>query len=111
MPDNVVMAKMPQYSDISNIQAQCTRRMVQKYQIHQECYPLLRYFKGCGGKVLSKWKYCFPFKVPQYTEELDEDGICIIYRRRCKEDCLVVPYNLPILECIYEFTMCHKTWI
>ena len=96
VPDNVVMAEMPRYSDVSNIQAQYARRMVQKYQVHRECYPS-RCFKGYGGKVLSKCKYGFPFKVPQYTEELDEDGIRIIYRRRCKEDCLVVPYNLPIL--------------
>ena len=53
--------------------------------------------RGMVENFLSKCKYGFPFKVPQYTEELDEDGIRIIYRRRCKEDCLVVPYNLPVL--------------
>ena len=31
VPDNVVMAEMPRYSDVSNIQAQYARRMVQKY--------------------------------------------------------------------------------
>ena len=38
-----------------------------------------------------------PFKVPQLTEELDEDCVHFIYKRRCKEDCLVVPYNLDIV--------------
>ena len=42
-------------------------------------------------------KYGFPFKVPQLIEELDEDGIRYLYTRRCKEDQLVVPYNLEIL--------------
>ena len=50
------MAEMPRYSDTSNVQAQYARRMVQKYQIHRECYPS-RCFKGYGGKVLSKYKY------------------------------------------------------
>ena len=62
-PDNVVLAEMPCYSDTSNVQAQYARRMVQKYQMHCECYPL-RCFKGYGGVVLSKCKYGFPFKVP-----------------------------------------------
>ena len=35
--------------------------------------------------------------VVQLTEELDEDCVRFIYKRRCKEDCLVVPYNLDIL--------------
>ena len=90
------MAEMPRYSDTSNVQAQYARRMVQKYQMRRECYPS-RCFKGYGGKVLSKCKYGFPFTVPQFTEELDDEGIRFIYKRRCKEDSLVVPYNLEIL--------------
>ena len=82
--DNVVMAEMPRYSDTSNVQAQYVRRMVQKYQMHRECYPS-RCFKGYGGKVLSKCKYGFPFKVPQFIEELDDEGIRFIYKRRCKK--------------------------
>ena len=35
--------------------------------------------------------------MPQFIEELDDEGICFIYKRRCKEDSLVVPYNLEIL--------------
>ena len=72
------------------------RKMVQRYQMHRECYPE-RCFKGYAGKILTKCKYGFPFKVPQLAEELDEDGICYLYTRRCKEDQLVVPYNLEIL--------------
>lgn len=90
------MAEGPCYGDVSNIQAHYATRMVQKYQVHRECYPS-RCFRGMVEKFLSKCKYGFPFKVPQYTEELDEDGILIIYRHRCKEDCLVVPYILAIL--------------
>ena len=90
------MAEMPCHSDTSNVEAQYARRMVQKFQMHRECYPS-RCFKGYGGKVLNKCKYGFPFKVPQVNEELDEDCVRYLYRRRCKEDSLVVPFNLDIL--------------
>ena len=69
---------------------------MQKYQVHRECYPS-RCLKGYGGKVLAKCKYGFPFKIPQLKEELDEDETRYVYVRRCKEDCLIVPYNLEIL--------------
>ena len=95
-PDNVVLAEMPRSADTQNVQAQYARKMVQKYQMHRECYPD-RCFKGYAGKILTKCKYGFPFKVPQLNEELDEDGIRFLYTRRCKEDQLVVPYNLEIL--------------
>ena len=95
-PDNVVLAELPRSRDTQNVQAQYARRMVQKYQMHRECRPE-RCFKGYGGKVLTKCKYGFPFKVPVLTEELDEDEIRFLYVRRCKEDQLVVPYNLEIL--------------
>ena len=95
-PDNVVMAEMPRHPDTSNVEAQYARRMVQKYQVHRECYPS-RCLKGYGGKVLSRCKYSFPFKTPQLKEELDEDEVRYVYVRRCKEDSLVVPYNLEIL--------------
>ena len=95
-PENEVMTEMPRYSDTSNVEAQYARCMVQKFQVHHECFTS-RCFKGYGGKVLTKCKYGFPFKVPQLTEELDEDGVRFIYKCRCKEDCLVVPYNLDIL--------------
>ena len=95
-PDNIVMAEMPRSADTQNIQAQYARKMVQKYQMHRECYPD-RCFKGYAGKVLTKCKYGFPFKVPQPNDQLDEDGIRFLYTRRCKEDQLVVPYNLEIL--------------
>ena len=95
-PENVVMAELPRASDPNDERAQYIRRMVQKFQIHRECHPE-RCFKGYSGKVLSKCKYGFPFKVPQMVEELDEEGIRYLYKRRCKEDCLVVPYNLEML--------------
>ena len=87
---------MPRSADTQNVQAQYARRMVQKYQMHRECHPD-RCFKGYAGKILTKCKYGFPFKIPQHNEELDEDGIRFLYTRRCKEDQLVVPYNLEIL--------------
>ena len=96
IPDNVISAELPRCSDTTNMQAQYARRMVQKYQMHRECYPE-RCFKGYAGKTLTKCKYGFPFKVPQLTEQLDEDKIRFLYIRRCKEDILVVPYNLEIL--------------
>ena len=68
--------------------------MVQKYQMHRECHPE-RCFKGYRGKVLSKCKYGFPFKT-QLVEELGEECIRYLYQRRCKEDSLVVHYNLEI---------------
>ena len=95
-PANVVMAEMPRHSDTSNVEAQYARRMVQKYQMHRECFAS-RCFKGYGGKTLSKCKYGFPFKVPQLVKELDEDCVRFLYKRRCKEDSLVVPFNLKIL--------------
>ena len=64
--------------------------------MHQECYPE-RCFKGYAGKILTKCKHGFPFNIPQLTEEKDEDGIHYLYIRRCKEDQLVVPYNLEII--------------
>jgi len=95
-PENVIMAELPRACDPSDERVQYIRRMVQKFQMHRECRPD-RGFKGYGGKVLSKCKYGFPFKVPQLFEELDEEGIRYLYKRRCKEDSLVVPYNLEIL--------------
>ena len=50
-------------------------------------------FKGEFGKHLSYCKYGFPFKVPQLTEELDEDNVHYIYVRRQHEDRMVVSYN------------------
>ena len=80
-PENVVMAELPRASDPNDERAQYIRRMVQKFQMHRECHPE-RCFKGYGGKVLSKCKYGFPFKVPQMVEELDEEGIRYLYKRR-----------------------------
>ena len=94
-PYNVVLAEMPHSADTRNVQAQYAHRMVQKYQMHRECHPD-RCFKGYAGKILTKCKYGFPFKIPQLNEELDEDGTRFLYTRRCKEDQLVVPYNLEI---------------
>ena len=95
-PNNVVLAELPRSSDTLNVQAQYARRMVQKYQMHWECHPQ-RCFKGYAGKMLHKCKYGFLFKVPQFMEELDEDGIRYLYTRRCRENQLVVPCNLEIL--------------
>ena len=53
-------------------------------------------FKGEFGKHLSYCKYGFPFKVPQLTEELDEDNVHYIYVRRQHEDRMVVSYNFEI---------------
>ena len=91
-----VAVEMPRYSDNNNVEARYARRMVQKYQMHCECYPS-QCFKRYGGKLLPKCKYSFPFKIPQHQEELDKDCVHILYKYRCKEDCLVVPYNLEIL--------------
>ena len=107
-PNDVVMAEMPCYRDTSNIEAQYARRMVQKYQMHRQCYPT-RCFKGYGGKVLSKCKYGFPFKIPQYIDEIDHDCVRFLYKRRCKEDTIQFRY-IVILGCFYECTTCHKTW-
>ena len=71
------MAEIPHYRDTSNIEAQYARRMVQKYQMHCECYPS-QCFKGYSGKVLSKCKYGFPFKE---IEEIDQDGVRFLYKR------------------------------
>ena len=88
-PDNVVMAEMPRYSDTSNVQAQYARRMVQKEQMHTNATHLDALKDMVEGAV--KCKYGFPFKVPQFIEELDDEGIRFIYKCRCKEDSLVVP--------------------
>ena len=105
------MAEMPRYRDTSNIEAQYARRMVQKYQMHRQCYPS-RCFKGYGGKVLSKCKYGFPFKIPQHIDEIDHDCVRFLYKRRCKEDCLVVPYiqfrYIVILGCFYDLQRVTK---
>ena len=69
-PDNVVMAEMPRYCDTSNVQAQYARRMVQKYQMHRECYPS-RCFKGYGVKMFHS--RCLNF---------DDEGIRFIYKGR-----------------------------
>jgi len=45
------------------------------------------------GKYLPYCKYGFPFKVPQLTEELDDDSVRFIYMCRAHEDRMVVPYN------------------
>ena len=50
--------------------------------------------RDMDGKVLSRCKYAFPFKTPQLKEE---DEVRYLYVRRCKEDSLVVLYNLEIL--------------
>ena len=59
--------------------------------------PSTKVFKGYASEIPHKYKYGFPFKVPQLIEELDEDGIHYLYTHRCREDQLVVPYNLEIL--------------
>ena len=83
-PDDVISAELPCNINTTNVQVQYVRKMVQRYQVHRECYPE-RCFKGYAGKILTKCKYGFPFKVPQLTEELDEDGIRYLHTRRCKE--------------------------
>ena len=96
MPDNVVQAEMPRYHDTSNVVARYARYMVNKYQMHRECFPE-RCNKGPRGQVLKTCKYGFPFKTPQLKETLDEEEVRYLYVRRCKEDALVVPYNMDIL--------------
>ena len=52
--------------------------------------------KWCyAGKILTKCKYGLKFS--QFTKELDEDGIHYLHTSRCKEDQLIVLYNLEIL--------------
>ena len=57
------------------------RKVVRKMQMHGQCVPR-RCFKGAFGKYLPYCKYGFPFKMPQLTEELHEDGVCFVYVRR-----------------------------
>lgn len=74
---------------------QACRSYVERFQLHGACNPE-RCFKGPGGRVLDHCKYGFPFKTEEYDRP-DESGMRMLYRRRCKEDSRVVPYNLPIL--------------
>jgi len=62
-------------------------------------------FQG-GFWCLPYCKYGFPFKVPQLSEELDEDGVHFIYMRREHEDRMVVPYNPEIAILWGPHTMC-----
>ena len=71
---------MPCSADTQNVQAQYARKMVQKYQMHCECHPD-RCFKGYAGKILTKCKYGFPFKVPQLNEKMVL-GFCILVDAR-----------------------------
>ena len=80
-PDDVISAELPHSSDTTNVQFQYARKVVQRYQVHQECYPE-RCFNGYAGKILTKCKYGFRFKVLQLTEELDEDGVRYLYTKQ-----------------------------
>ena len=95
-PNNTIMAEVPrpQKVDEEHLQEVGTylRKVVLKMQMHGQCKPNWCY-KDAFGKQLSYCKYGFPFKVPQLTEELDEDNVGYIYVHRQHEDRMVVPYN------------------
>ena len=92
IPDGVIMAEVPRAPCTSSEIAAYLRKLVLKMLTHQKCFPE-RCFKGSFGKVLPYCKYGFPFKVPQKTEELDDDCVRYLYVRRHKEDRMVVPFN------------------
>ena len=96
IPEGAVMAEVPRPVEVFNETMQNVgfylRKIVLKMQMHGQCNPS-RCFKGAFGKHLPYCKYGFPFKVPQLTEELDEDNVRYVYVRRQHEDRMVVPYN------------------
>jgi len=96
IPDGAIMAEVPcppsTDSEELSMVGLYLRKLVLKMQMHGQSVPR-RCFKGAFGKYLPYCKYGFPFKVPQLTEELDEDGVRFIYVRREHEDRMVVPYN------------------
>ena len=96
IPEGVIMAEVPRIPEIEDEHLQnigrYLRKIVVKMQHHRRCVPT-RCFKGSFGKHLQQCKYGFPFKIPQETEELDEDCVRYVYVRRQYEDSLVVPYN------------------
>ena len=96
IPDGAIMAEVPRppstdKEDLRRV-GMYLRKIVLKMQMHGQCVPR-RCFKGAFGKYLPYCKYGFPFKVPQLTEELDEDCVRFVYVRREREDRMVVPYN------------------
>ena len=93
--EDAVIAELPRSEDLNDQFTQASRSYVQKFHIHCKCVPE-RCFKGPGGKVLDHCKYGFPFKIEK-SDRPEESGMRMLYRRRCKEDSRVVPYNLPIL--------------
>ena len=96
IPDVAIMAEVPRPPSTDNEDLRRVgmylRKVVLKMQMHGQCVPR-RCFKGAFGKYLPHCKYGFPFKVPQLTEELDEDCVRFVYVRREREDRMVVPYN------------------
>ena len=95
IPEDAVIAEFPRSEDVDDQFTYACRSYVQKFQIHGTCVPG-RCFKGPGGKVLDHCKYGFPFDIEE-DDRPDESGMRMLYRRRCKEESRVVPYNLPIL--------------
>ena len=91
-PEHAVMAEMPRAADVDDVRAAYLRKLVERMLQHKSCYPS-RCFKGSHGKVLSKCKYGFPFKIPQETTCLDDEGVRYLYVRRHDEDKNIVPYN------------------
>jgi len=58
-----------------------------------------RNFKFIGNVILTdvsaNVNMDFPSKLHNWFKELDKEGIRYLYKRRCKENCLVVPEILP----------------
>ena len=92
-PKHAVMTEMPRAADVNDVRAAYLRKLVYRMLQHKSCYPS-RCFKGSHGKVLSKCKYSFPFKVPcTKTTFLDDEGNRYLYVCCHDEDKNVVPYN------------------
>ena len=84
-PEGVIMAEVPRPPKTDNKQLNDVglylRKIVLNMQMHGQCNPA-RCFKGAFGKYLPQCKYGFPFKVPQLTEELDEDCAVCVHSQR-----------------------------
>lgn len=82
-----IMAELPR-GDGQEIKE--IRDLVQRYQIHN-CRPN-RCFRTSKGNASNKCKYGFPFGI-RHSDGYDESGQRYEYKRREKEDSLVVSYN------------------
>lgn len=94
IPDDAIMAQLPRSDHSNDLFTQGCRSYVERFQLHGACNPE-RCFKGPGERVLDHCKYGFPFKSEEYDRP--DESMRMLYRKRCKEDSRVVPYNLVLL--------------